>query len=168
MAFPYDWDIATVDEIMEYYAGSEGVDVGSLPEKLEDANAPVPVRVDRFLDYNGSWVEREYYPGEALKVLLWNEPLVSADDLENWLDMPRSEIEKLHRYEYCRPVGINREGKWLFDADYMLKCRKAWKAETEGGNPREYSGMLASPREAEFNWFSLDFRARSPETAEDD
>ena len=58
MAFPYDWDIATVDEIMEYYAGSEGVDVGSLPEKLEDANAPVPVRVDRFPDYNGSGLER--------------------------------------------------------------------------------------------------------------
>ena len=97
---------------------------------------------------------------EALKVLLWKEPLVAASDLENWLDMPREEIEKLHKYEFCRPVGINKKGEWIFDADYMLKCRKAWKSEQEGGDTREAQQMTARPREAESNWFSLDFRAR--------
>ena len=89
MALPYDWDIATVEEVMEYYADVDGVDLPNLTDRLGDENAPVPVRVDKFLDYNGTWVEKKYYPVEALKVLLWKEPLVAASDLENWLDMPR-------------------------------------------------------------------------------
>ena len=160
MALPYDWDIATVEEVMKYYADVDGVDLPNLTDRLGDENAPVPVRVDKFLDYNGTWVEKKYYPVEALKVLLWKEPLVAASDLENWLDMPREEIEKLHKYEFCRPVGINKKGEWIFDADYMLKCRKAWKSEQEGGDTREAQQMTARPREAESNWFSLDFRAR--------
>ena len=100
MALPYDWDIATVEEVMEYYADVDGVDLPNLTDRLGDENAPVPVRVDKFLDYNGTWVEKKYYPVEALKVLLWKEPLVAASDLENWLDMPREEIEKLHKYEF--------------------------------------------------------------------
>ena len=158
MALPYDWDIATVEEVMEYYADVDGVDLPNLTDRLGDENAPVPVRVDKFLDYNGTWVEKKYSPVEALKVLLWKEPLVAASDLENWLDMPREEIEKLHKYEFCRPVGINKKGEWIFDADYMLKCRKAWKSEQEGGDTREAQQMTARPRES--NWFSLDFKAR--------
>lgn len=163
MALPYNWDIATLDEFMEYYADYEGVDLQSLPDRLEDENAPVAVRYEKYLDYNGSWIERRFYPVEALKVLLWNGDLVPASGLENLLDLPRPEIEKLHRYAFCRPVGINRRGEWLFDADYMLKCRKAWLAEKEGGDPRRLGVKPAGPREAEFNWFSLDFKARDPD-----
>lgn len=161
MSLPYNWKIATLDEVMEYYADYDGLDLSSLPEKLQDENAPVPVRIERSLDYNGAWLERKYYPLEALKVLLWNEDLVGASELENWLDLPRSEIEQLHRYAFCRPVGINRKGEWLFDADYMLKCRKAWLIEKAGGDIRRTTIKHASPREAEFNWFSLDFKVRS-------
>ena len=78
MALPYNWDIATLDELMEYYADYEGVDLQSLPDRLEDENAPVPVRYEKYLDYNGSWIERRFYPVEALKVLLWNGDLVPS------------------------------------------------------------------------------------------
>lgn len=160
MSLPYNWEIATADEIIDYYADCDGVDLASLPEKLEDEGAPVPVRTVRQLDYNGTWAEEKYYPVEALKCLIWNEELVAASELENWLDLPRADIEKLRKYAFCRPVGINREGEWLFDAEYMLKCRKAWIGEQAGEDTRKHGVKLASPREAEFNWFSLDFRAR--------
>lgn len=162
MSLPYNWKTATVDDVIDYYAGTEGVSLDTLTDKLEDANAPVPVRIERSLDYNGSWIERKLYPLEALKVLVWNEELVPASDLENWLDLPRAEIEGLRRYAFCRPVGINRKGEWLFDAEYMLKCRKAWLAEKAGEDFWKTGVKHASPREAEFNWFSLDFRARQP------
>ena len=47
MALPYDWDIATVEEVMEYYADVDGVDLPNLTDRLGDENAPVPVRVDK-------------------------------------------------------------------------------------------------------------------------